>query len=162
MPRARQAAIAGAITRFLLAPEQPVLAGVRIQAGDGDARRAHAEPRQLARRQRDRRLERWLRQRARHVGQRDVNRRQHDAQRVGVEHHRDVRRAGQMREQIGVAAPRQAGQPERFLVDRRRRDRVDVAAAARRRPRARSRRTPRGRPRRSARPARSADAAGRP
>ena len=69
-----------------------------------------------------------LRQRARHVGERDVNGRQHDAQRVGVEHHRDVRRAGQVREQIGVAAPRKPGEPERFLVDRRRRDRVDRAA----------------------------------
>ena len=32
-----------------------------------------------------------------------------------------------MREQIGVAAPRQAGQPERFLVDRRRGDRLHDA-----------------------------------
>ena len=67
-----------------------------------------AEPRQLARREHDGRLERRPRQRARHIGERNVHGRQHDAQRVGVEHHRDVGRAGQMREQIGVSAPRQA------------------------------------------------------
>ena len=85
----------------------------------------------------------------------DVHGRQHDAQRVGVEHHRDVRRAGQVRQQIGVAVPRQPGQPERLLVDRRGRDRVDVAALRVRRPRARWRRTPRGRRRRRARRART-------
>ena len=48
--------------------------------------------------------------------------------RIGVEHHRDVLGAGQMREQIGVPFPRQARQPERFLVDGRGRDGVDGAA----------------------------------
>ena len=38
MPSARAAAIAGAMTRTLLVAEQAALAGVRIEAGDGDAR----------------------------------------------------------------------------------------------------------------------------
>ena len=38
-----------------------------------------------------------------------MNRREHDAQRLGVEHHRDARRAGQVREQLRVPAPRQPG-----------------------------------------------------
>ena len=51
--------------------------------------------------------------------------RQDDTQAVGVEHHRDVCGAGQVREQVGVAAPGQAGLVERGLVDRAGRDCID-------------------------------------
>ena len=112
---------------ILFLAEQPVLARVRIEPGHGDARRRNIEPGQLAGRQRNRRFQRRLSQRARHLRQRDVHGRQHDAQGVGVEHHRDVARAGQMRQQIGVSRPGQAGQPERFLVDGRGRDGVHGA-----------------------------------
>ena len=65
--------------------------------------------------------------RLRHVGQRKMDGRQHHPQRIGVEHHRDGPRAGQVREQIRVPVPRQAGEPERLLVDRRRGNRLDLA-----------------------------------
>ena len=65
-----------------------------------------------------------LRQRARDIRQGNMDGRQHDAQRGRIEHHRDMGRAGQVREQIGVAGPRQAGKTKRFLVDRRRGDPV--------------------------------------
>ena len=100
---------------------------MRVQAGDGDARRGNAEARQLARRQRDRLLERLARQHARNIGERHVHRREHDAKRVGVEHHRDVPHAGEVCKQIGVAGPGQTGQAKRFLVHRRGRDCVDLA-----------------------------------
>ena len=70
MPRARHAAMAGAHHHLLLAAEQTVLARVRVQARDGNPRRGNAESRQLARRQRDGRLERLARQRPRHLGER--------------------------------------------------------------------------------------------
>jgi len=56
-----------------------------------------------------------------------VHRREDDAQRLGIEHHRDMARAGEVRQEIGVAAPLEARQPERFLVDRRGRDRLHHA-----------------------------------
>ena len=104
--------------RCLLTAEQPVLASMRVQTGDRDARCRDAEARQLARRQRDRRLERFPGNGARHVGQRDVHRGEHDTQRLRVEHHRDVGGTGQMREEIRVAVPRQAGQAKRLFVHR--------------------------------------------
>ena len=64
----------------------------------------------------------------RHFGQRDVHGRQHDAQRVASRTSSRRRRAGQVREQIGMAAPWKPGQRERLLVDGRRRDRIDRAA----------------------------------
>ena len=119
-------------------PEQPVLAGVRIEPGHGDARAAPTK------RGSSRAVSSIVPssdspgQRPRHLAERDVHRRQHDAQRVGVEHHRHVLRAGQVREQIGVAGPRQAGEPERLLVDRRGGDGVDDSRPGRPRSRGRS------------------------
>ena len=40
MPRARHASIAGAIASILLAAEQTMFAGVRVEAGDRNPRRA--------------------------------------------------------------------------------------------------------------------------
>jgi hypothetical protein len=88
---------------LFFAPEQAVFAGVRIQSGHRDARRRDAEARKRARREHDGGLERRPGERARHIGERDVHGRQHDAESVGVEHHRDVGRPGQMRQQIGVS-----------------------------------------------------------
>ena len=59
--------MAGAMVCCSSSAEQPVLAGVRIEPGHGDSRLRDAESRQLARGQRDRRLERRLRQRPRHL-----------------------------------------------------------------------------------------------
>jgi len=60
---------------------------------------------------------------ARHLRERNVHGREHHTQRLGIEHHRDMRRTGEVREQIRVAAPLEPRQPERLLVDRRGRDR---------------------------------------
>jgi len=65
----------------LLVTEQPVLPRVRIESGDGDPRPGDSETRQLARRERNDLLEQLRGQHPRHVGERNVNRRQHDAQR---------------------------------------------------------------------------------
>ena len=51
-----------------------------------------------------------------------MNRRQHDTQPVGVKHHRDIRRVRQRRKHLRMAFPRQAGERQRFLADRRRSD----------------------------------------
>ncbi len=82
------------------------------------------EPRQLTRGERNRRVHQITREERGHFRQGDVHRRQHHSQRIRVKHHRDVRRPGEMREEIGMPRPRKARQPERFLVDRRRGDRV--------------------------------------
>ncbi len=113
--------------RLLLAADQPVLAGVRVQSGQPEPRRRTAESRQRRRRQVDDAVERGAGQRRRDLGERNVDGREDHPQRLGVEHHRDPRRPGQMGEQIGVAAPGKAGGGERLLVDRRRRHRVDPA-----------------------------------
>ena len=94
--------------------------------------RSHAEPRQLARGQRDRAGHQVARERPRHLGERDVDGREHDAQLGRVEHHRDEAAAGEVAEQVGVPAPRQARQRERLLADGRRRDRRPRARPSRR------------------------------
>ena len=57
-----------------------------------------------------------------------MHRRQHDAQLVALEHHRDARRAGEVREQIRVPLPRQSCQRERCFIDGRGCDGGDVSA----------------------------------
>ena len=113
--------------RLLFASEQTVLAGMWIESGHGNPRPRSPEPRQLAPREIDGRFERSGTERARHVGQRDVHGGEHDTQDVRVKHHRNVARARQVGQQIGVPGPRQTGQPEGLLVDRRRGNRVDLA-----------------------------------
>ena len=85
----------------------------------------------------------------RHLGERNVHRREHHPQPVRPEHHRHVVHAAEMREEIRVSAPRQPGRGERFLVDRRRGDGGHAILAARRRRPGRSRRTPHAQSRRS-------------
>jgi hypothetical protein len=97
--------------------EQSVLAGVRIETGDGDPRGCISESRQFARRQSDCRLHRLGRQCLRHFGQWDVHRRQDDAQCFGVKHHRHGGNTRQVSEQIRMAVPWKAGQSERLFVD---------------------------------------------
>ena len=92
-----------------------MLARVRVEARDGEPRPGEAEARKLARGEPDRLLHHLAREQARHVGEGDVHRREHDAKLVGIKHHRDMRSARQVRQQVGVAVPGQAGQPERFL-----------------------------------------------
>ena len=115
------------MTSLLLAAQHAVLARVRVEAAHREPRLAEPEPRQLTGRQPDHALDRLAREQARHGGERLVDRGQHDAQRVGVEHHRHRRRAGQVREQLGMAPPRQAREREGLLADRRRRHGVDLA-----------------------------------
>ena len=111
----------------VLTAHQAVLARVGVEPGDGDARPRAAEPGQLARGERDRAGHEVAREHARHVGERDVDGREHDAQLGRIEHHRHERRSGQVREEIGVAAPREPGEREGLFADGRGRDGVDAA-----------------------------------
>ena len=110
---------------LLFVSDEAVLPRVRVEPGEGEPRGGDAEARQLARGQHDRALERLAGQRPGHFRERDVHGREHDAQRVGVEHHGDARRSREVGEQIRVPAPRQPGRGEGFLVDRRGGDGVD-------------------------------------
>ena len=74
-------------------------------------------------------VQRFSSQRAGHLGERNVHRRQHHAQRVGVEHHHRSGRTGEMGEQVGVALPRESGGRKGLLVDRRGGDRRHPAGA---------------------------------
>jgi len=93
----------------LFRAEQPFLAGVRVQAGERDARTRDAEARELARGQVDDVAEQRPGEKPRHLGERDVHRRQDDLQRLRPEHHGDARRAREMRQQVGVPLPVQPG-----------------------------------------------------
>ena len=108
---------------------QPVLAAVRVQAGDGEPRPRDAEAGQRVRGGPDRRRQHVGRERLRDVGQRDVHGRERHLQPLGVEEHHRPGDAGQVAEQVRVPLPRQAGQRERLLVDRRRGDGVDAEGA---------------------------------
>ena len=98
------------IARLFLAAEQPVLAGVRIEAGDGDPRRRDAEARQLARRQRDGRLER--RRASARAARRPAGRARSPARRAArrsrTSSRRDARRSGARAGRCGRAT---AGRP---------------------------------------------------
>ena len=100
-------------------------------------------------RERDRAIDELRRDVRRHVAQRHVHGDQHDLQLRRVKHHRHARRAAEVRQQIGVALPLQPGLRKGELVDRRGRNRVDLACPARRRRRGRSCRRRRGRRRRT-------------
>ena len=110
----------------VLGPHQAVLAAVRVEAGDGEARPGAAEGRQRRGGDADGRGQQLRRQRPRHVGDRDVHRRQRHLEPLGVEEHHRAPRAGQVAEQVGVTLPRQAGEGERLLVHRRRGDGIDA------------------------------------
>ena len=112
----------------LFAPENAVLAGVRIQPREREPWMRDAESRQLAVGQLDDPAHRFNRQRRRHARERDVNGREHDAQLLRPEHHRDARRLCELGEHLGVSPPRQARQSQRLLVDRCRRNRVNAPA----------------------------------
>ncbi len=62
-----------------------------------------------------------------HVFQGDVRGDEHDAQRAGREHHRDVRVVGKVSEEFGEAGIAEAGEMQSVLVDRAGDDRVDRA-----------------------------------
>ena len=79
-PRARQPSIAGRMTSDSSRAEQAVLAGVRIEAGDGDPRPRNAEARQLARSERDRRRRDAPASTCAAPPTADVHRREHDPQ----------------------------------------------------------------------------------
>ena len=124
-PAARHRATAGARISSSSDPIRPSLSCVRIERGERQARRVDAEPRQFAGGEPNRALDEVGRQRSRNVGQRDVDGRQHHSNRRRLEHHRDKRRAGEVREEIRVPAPRQAGHGESLLADGRRGDGID-------------------------------------
>ena len=117
--------MAGATTSIFLAPEEPVLAGVRIEPGDGKAWCRQPESRQLHVGEVDRVLQLPLRQDLRNAAQRHVHGREHHAQGVRVEHHRHPPGTSQMGEQVGVSRPRQPRGGERRLADRCGGDRID-------------------------------------
>ena len=111
----------------LLSADQAVLAGVRIQAGQGQPRPRRPEARKLGVRQGDGRLQPAARQQPRHVGQRHVHRRQHHRQPLGVEHHPHLAGPRQLGQQFGVPPPAESGPRPRELADRRRGHGVDAA-----------------------------------
>jgi hypothetical protein len=87
--------IAGVMIFDLLASQVAAFAGVRIQAGDGDARAIYAEPvRQVAKQDAQHGKQAIDRQRRRHRRQRQVRGCQRDAQRpmrgVPGQHHHDL------------------------------------------------------------------------
>ena len=124
MPADLQSATAGAITVIVFVPHQAVLACMRVETRHRDAWPVTAEPRQLAGGQRDRAGHQVARERARHLGERNVDGGEHDPQFGRVEHHRDEAAAGQVTEQVGVPSPREARQRECLLADGRRRDTI--------------------------------------
>jgi len=111
----------------LLGPEQPLLAGVRIQSRERDARARDAEARQLARGQVDDFGKERRREQPGHIRERDVHRREDDLQRVGPEHHGDAGRVREVRQQVRVPLPLEPRTREPQLVDRCRGDRGDAA-----------------------------------
>ena len=151
MPSARAAAIAGAMMRQLFAAEQAAFAGVRVEAGHGDARPrlAPAGRRGVGDAQG---LEHGIEgDRVDRLAQRHVDRDEHRAQLVVGQHHAHRRHDAAARRQrlqhFGVAGIGDASRGERLLVDRRGDDRRRLARLARGAP------PPRCRPRRPRRPA---------
>ncbi len=116
MPSARARSIGGFDHRDLLAPEQPAFAGMRIEAGDGDARLGHAQPARGIGGEADGAQLAGQRQQAGHGGERHVDRRQHDAQLVVEQHHAHVRAPGQFGQDFGMAGMGDAGRVQRLLV----------------------------------------------
>jgi len=115
---------------FLVA-EQPALACMRIEAGDGDARMRDAEAAHGSVGDANR-LEHGLeRDRLDGSAQRHVDRHQHRAQLVVGQHHANRRSdavpCGKGLQHLGVARVRDAGRSQRPLVDRRRDDGRDPA-----------------------------------
>ena len=93
MPSARAAATAGAMTRRFLVAEQAALAGVRVEAGDGDARPRQAQAQRRRVGDADRLEHRVEGDRVDRLAQRQVDRHQHRAQLVVGQHHAHRRRA---------------------------------------------------------------------
>ena len=110
--------------RVVFVSHQPMLACMRVETRHGDAWPVTAEPRQLAGGQRDRAGDQVARERARHLGERNVDGGEHDPQFGRVEHHRDEAAAGHVGEQVSVPSPREARQGECLLADGRRRDTI--------------------------------------
>jgi len=106
----------------IFAAEETVLPRVWIHAGDGQPRRRIAETGHLSRGEFNHGHQAVVRERAGDLGKRNVHRRQHDAQRLGPEHHHDIWNAAQFGKQVGVPAPRKARGRKGGFVDGRRDD----------------------------------------
>ena len=114
--------------RLLLAvAEQAVLAGVRIDAAHRDPRRGDAGAHQRVVSAPDRSLDQAGLDSRDRVDQADMRGDVDDPQVGRRQHHRDFRCAGQRGQQFGVAGIAMAGGVQRFLVQRRGADGVDVA-----------------------------------
>ena len=110
-----------------LAPELAALARVRVEARDSHAGMLDpVAPGTLVREPDGRQLA-FDRYEVDRVAQCHMDGDEDDAQLVIREHHRDLIRAGEIREHLGVARTGDAGQRQRFLVDRRGDDGGDVA-----------------------------------
>ena len=86
---------------------------MRVEPGHRDARAPDPEARNLVGGEI---AEEASRQQPRHLGERHVHGGEHHLERLGPEHHRDTRRARQLRQQIGVSLPRQPGAGKPQLV----------------------------------------------
>ena len=111
----------------LLAADEALFPGVRIEAGEGEARARHAEARQLVVRQADRGVDALRGEEPRDIGERDMHGGEDDVQTVRVEQHPDIGGVREVRQQVGVAAPGQAGGGPGRFVDRGGGDGVDAA-----------------------------------
>lgn len=106
----------------LLAPEQPALAGMRVQPGHRDARRA-LPPGGGGMRDAQRAQHGVVGDELDRLAQRDVDRHQHHTQLLVGQHHAHRRQLAavgcQGLQHLGVARKRHAGGRQRLLVDRR-------------------------------------------
>ncbi len=117
----------------ILGPEQPALAGVRVEPDHADPRLGDREVTgQRARDQLDRRAQAGRGQRPRDLGERDMHGRERDLEPGSDEEHRDVARTEPAGQHLGVTGERKPGAPGPGLRDRRGHDRRELAAQRRR------------------------------
>ena len=94
---------------LLFGPDHASFAGMGIESCQRQARSRNPKQRQLPRREIDDPAEPLRCQHPRHVRQRNMHGGKNNLERRGPEHHRDLACAGEMREQVRVSLPLQAG-----------------------------------------------------
>jgi hypothetical protein len=114
---------------LLAAPEQSAFAGMRIDAADRDPRVAESGAHEQVASALDRALDETSVDFLDRIEQADVRRHVDHAQLRRKQHQRHFGRSGQVREQLGVSRVTMPGCVQRFLVERRGADRVDVPLA---------------------------------
>jgi hypothetical protein len=128
-PRAARALDRGRDDVGVFAAEMAAFPGVRVEPARGDARARDApEPAHVVVEDAERGVEQIGRDRIADGAQRQVGRRERDAQGAGGEQHDGMRRAGALREIFGVAGERHAGIVDHALLHGRGDDGGELAA----------------------------------